>query len=177
MHRRHLLTLAGTTLLAAPALAHGPVRQKVEETVEIAAPPEKIWAVIGDFHDMSWNPEVAKTEGEGGNTVGAKRSMVLKRGGELDQELTKYDATGFSYAVFMPHNDVKVMPVTNFSSQLSVKPGDGGKSVVEWRGAFYRGYPNNDPPPELNEAVAIKAVQTWFRAGLDALKTKMEGSS
>ena len=47
-----------TVLAVAPlaAEAHGPTRQKVTETVEIAAPPEKVWAVVGDFQDMSWHP-------------------------------------------------------------------------------------------------------------------------
>jgi hypothetical protein len=68
---------------------------------------------------------------------------------------------------------VKVLPVKNYSSSISVK-GDGGKSTVEWRGAFYRGFMNNDPPPELNDDAAKKAVTGVYRAGLDALKQKME---
>ena len=45
----------------------------------------------------------------------------------------------------------------------------GGGSLIEWRGAFYRGYPNNDPPPELNDEAAIAAVTGVYQAGLDAL--------
>ena len=48
---------------------------------------------------------------------------------------------------------------------------------MEWRGAFYRGYPNNDPPPELSDEAAIKAVSGLYRAGLDALKKKLEQGS
>ena len=50
--------------------------------------------------------------------------------------------------------------------------GAGGGSVVEWRGAFYRGYPNNDPPPELSDEAAIAAVTGVYQAGLDALVEK-----
>ena len=72
------------------------------------------------------------------------------------------------------HNpDVKVLPVKNYSSILSVK-GEGDKSTVEWRGAFYRGFMNNDPPPELNDEAAKKAVTGVYRTGLDALKQKLE---
>ena len=49
-----------------------------------------------------------------------------------------------------------------------------GKSKVQWRGAFYRGFPNNDPPPELNDQAAIDAVTGVYKAGLDALKAEME---
>ena len=63
---------------------------------------------------------------------------------------------------------VEVLPVTNYSSHLTVKPIEGG-SLIEWRGAFYRGYPNNDPPEDLNDAAAIAAVTGVYKAGLDAL--------
>ena len=33
---------------------------------------------------------------------------------------------------------------------------------------------NNEPPPELNEEAAIKAVTGVYRSGLDALKQKLE---
>ncbi len=69
--------------------------------------------------------------------------------------------------------DPKVLPVNNYSSNISVK-GEGDKSTVEWKGAFYRGFMNNDPPPELNDEAAVKAVKGVYRAGLDALKTKVE---
>ena len=45
------------------AWAHGPTRQKVRESIEINAPPAKVWAAIGNFQDMSWLPPVSKTDG------------------------------------------------------------------------------------------------------------------
>jgi Polyketide cyclase / dehydrase and lipid transport len=68
------------------------------------------------------------------------------------------------------------LPVNNYSSTITVLPAECGKSTVEWRGAFYRGYPNNDPPPELNDDAAIKAVTALYREGLDNLKKKFEAS-
>ena len=52
--------------------------------------------------------------------------------------------------------------------------GDGNKSVLSWKGAFYRGYMNNDPPPELNDEAAVKAVTGIYEAGLDAAKKAAE---
>ena len=43
-----------------------------------------------------------------------------------------------------------------------------------WKAAFYRAYVNNDPPPELNEAAAIKAVTEFFQAGLNNIKSTLE---
>ena len=61
--------------------------------------------------------------------------------------------------------------ITNYSSHLTVMAREGGGSLIEWRGAFYRGYPNNDPPEELNDEAAIAAVSAVYKAGLDALTT------
>jgi len=166
----------GAALLAALTVAvsaHGPSRQKVTETVEINVPPEKVWQTIGNFQDMSWHPAVAKTEGEGGNEVNATRTLTLQSGGTIKEALVKYDPDKKTYKYEIKDVDVKVLPVKNYSSILSVK-GEGDKSTVEWRGAFYRGYMNNDPPPELNDEAAIKAVKGVYRGGLDALKEKLE---
>jgi hypothetical protein len=172
---RRSLAVAALSLISFAAFAHGPSRQKVTEKIEINAPAAKVWAVVGNFQDMSWLPGVAKTEGTGGNTPEqAKRKLTLKDGGVIDESLTKYDAEGMSLSYRIDQVDVKVLPVNNYSSTISVKD-DGGKSVVEWKGAFYRGFMNNDPPPELSDEAALKAVTGIYKAGLEALKAKVEG--
>jgi hypothetical protein len=157
--------------------AHGPTRKKIEETVQINAPPEKVWEVVGNFQDMSWHPAVVSTTGQGGNAVDATRQLTLEGGGTIDEVLYKYDEAKKSYSYRITAVDVKVLPVTNYSSHLTVLPGENGTSVLEWRGAFYRGYPNNDPPPELNDDAAVAAVTGVYRAGLDAVKAKIESGS
>ena len=54
-------------------------------------------------------------------------------------------------------------------------PGADDAAVVEWRGAFYRGFPNNDPPPEQNDEAAVKAVTGVYKSGLANLKKLVEG--
>ena len=157
--------------------AHGPTRKKVTESVEINAPADKVWAVIGNFQDMSWHPAVEKNEGKGGNAVDATRLLTLKGGGTIDEVLVKYEPEQKSYAYRINAVDVKVLPVTNYSSTIAVIPVDATHTKVEWRGAFYRGYPNNDPPPELSDEAAIAAVTAVYRGGLDALKAKVEKGS
>ena len=173
MVRALAVGLVVLALFPVAASAHGPSRQKVTETVEINAPPDKVWAVIGNFQDMSWHPAVAKLEGQGGNDANATRTLTLKSGGTIAEKLDGYDAAKLQYKYEFTDVDVKVLPVKNYSSTLDVK-GEGGKSTVEWKGAFYRGFMNNEPPPELNEEAAIKAVKGVYRAGLDALKQKLE---
>ncbi len=162
-------------LLVSPALAHGPTRQKVDETVVVDAPPDKVWSIIRNFHDMSWDPAVVSTDGTGDNTVDAVRVMHMKPGGELEQTLESYKPEKHAYSIFMPHNDPKVLPVADFSSQISVVEADGGKSSVEYRAAGYRGDPNGDPPEALNDASAVKAMRDYVLTALAGLKAKAEG--
>jgi hypothetical protein len=175
------LTAAGAAALTAafaPAWAHGPTRQKVRESIEINAAPAKVWAAMGNFQDMSWLPPVTKTEGEKGNEIGATRKLTLTGGATVDEELHKFDAAAMTYSYRITNVDVKVLPVTNYSSTLTVTPSADGKgSTLEWAGAFYRGFPNNEPPPELSDAAAVKAVKGLYQAGLESLKKKIESGS
>jgi Polyketide cyclase / dehydrase and lipid transport len=164
-------------LIPAIAQAHGPTRQKIVETVDVNAPCAKVWAKIGNFQDMSWLPPVANTEGQGGSEPGAKRTLTLKNGGVIEESLEKHDDAVMMYFYRIDHVDVKVLPVTNYSSWLSLKAGDGATCKVEWKGAFYRGYPNNDPPPDLNDDAAIAAVTGVYKSGLEAVKKSIESGS
>ncbi len=173
MFKTTLTALAFMMTLPLTASAHGPSRQKVVQSVEINAPADKVWAVIGNFQDMSWHPAIAKTEGTGGNVGGAKRTLTLTSGGTIEESLTGYDADKKGYSYEITTVDVKTLPVNNYSSSVRVT-GDGAKSTLEWKGAFYRGFVNNDPPPELNDEAAVKAVSGVYAAGLAALKAKLE---
>ena len=174
------LSVAGMVLTTAfePVWAHGPTRQKVRESIEINAAPAKVWAVIGNFQDMSWLPPVTKTEGEKGNEIGATRKLTLTGGATVDEELYKFDAAAMTYSYRITAVDVKVLPVNNYSSTLTVTPSADGKgATLEWAGAFYRGFPNNDPPPELKDEASVKAVKGLYQTGLQALKKKIESGS
>ena len=181
------LLMVGAVQLGMPeaALAHGPSRKKVEETVTINASPDKVWKIMGNFQDMSWLPGVKSTTGTGGNSVDPKdddkeiahRTITLDDGGKIEEGLYKYDAAEHSYSYRIDKVDVKVLPVNDYSSTIKVESADGGKSVVTWKGAFYRGYMNNDPPPELDDAASQAAVQKIYKAGLANLKKKVEAGS
>ena len=116
MVRALALGLAALALFPIAASAHGPTRQKVVETVEINAPADKVWAVIGNFQDMSWHPAVAKIEGTGGNDANATRTLTLKSGGTIAEKLIQYDAAKKHYKYEITDVDVKVLPVNNYSS-------------------------------------------------------------
>lgn len=160
-----------------PSEAHGPTRQKITLTTEVPANPDAVWSVIGNFQDMSWHPAIYLTTGEGGNAIDATRVLTLgeEGGPTISEVLYKYDAAKMTYSYRITAVKVEVLPVTNYSSHLTVKPGKDGGSLIEWRGAFYRGYPNNDPPENLNDEAAIAAVTAIYKAGLDALQARFSG--
>ena len=155
------------------------------ESVTINAPPDKVWKVVGNFQDMSWVPPVKSTTGTGGNSIDPKnddnevahRTLTLTGGGEIHEGLYKYDAGEHSYSYRIDKVDPKVLPVNDYSSTIKVEAADGGKSTVTWKGAFYRGYMNNDPPPELDDEASVAAVTKVYKAGLENLKKKVEGAS
>lgn len=158
--------------LAATCHAHGPTRQKVVEQVTIDAPVATVWARVKNFDALKdWHPIVAESPADKGNAEGSVRLLKLKDGGQLTETLEAYDEAKMRYSYRA--KDGGALPVTNYTSTLSVR-GEGNQSVVEWRGAFYRGHPNNDPPPDQNDEAAVRAVTGVYQAGLAQLKKLAE---
>jgi len=184
-----------TTLLASAALmlftglvnAHGPVRAKLTATISIDAPAAKVWDVIKNYDDMSWHPSIKSVKGNGSNTKGAVRTLTLQNGGTITEELKsyedakmayKYKITDMSSTGTIKHSgqdeEIPVLPVGNYAAELSVAD-KGGKAEVEWVATYYRAYVNNNPPAELNEEAADKAVTEVLTTGLEALSRKVTG--
>jgi carbon monoxide dehydrogenase subunit G len=176
MLNRRLMAITTAIVLgvfAPGAGAHGPTRQKVVEQITLDAPPDVVWAKIRNFDALKdWHPAIAESPADKGNEEGSVRSLVLKDGGRLTEALESYDDARMKYAYRA--KDGGALPVTNYTSTISVRA-EGGKTVVEWRGAFYRGYPKNDPPPELNDEAAVRAITGVYRLGLDNLKKIVDG--
>jgi mxaD protein len=161
--------------LAPPAGAHGPTPKKGEDSITVAADPKDVWAIIADFGGMAaWHPLVAQSASPAGNKLGAERKVTLKGGGALVDSLDEYDAGAMSYSYRLAEPDIDAFPVSFYSASLTVKPHEGGGSTVEWIGRFYRGDTGNFPPDALNDEAAVKAMSTFFRTGLEGLKTKVE---
>lgn len=183
------MTLIVSVLLfffTAVANAHGPVRQKAEEQITINAPADKVWAIIKNFGDMSWHPDIFNISSEGGNNKGATRVLTLKDGGTIKEEMKKYDEAKMSYAYKITEmstaktithagveEKVPVLPVDNYSASIEVEA-KGDTSVVNWTAGYYRAYTNNNPPAEMNEETANAAVSAVLKTGLINLKALAE---
>ncbi len=153
-------------------LSHGPTRQKLKESITINAKPEEVWNVIKDFGKIdSWHPSISKVESDGKN-----RTIYYspRNNTPIKQKLENYNPEKMMYKTSITEVDIKNFPVNTYTANISVKKNDDGTSTVLWKAAFYRAYVNNDPPPELNEAAAIKAVTEFFQAGLSNLKSTLE---
>ena len=179
MKKTHLLSPMPLALLLLAVAsddvwAQGPTRRTVEITQAVAAPPDEVWAIIGNFQDMGWHPAVAETEGRGGNAPGATRTLTLSGGGQIQETLEKTDPEARSLVYRIEQVDPKVLPVTDYASTLSVAPAPAGGSILTWTGTFSRVDPSDDPPAALSDAAAVAAVSQVYQAGLANVKALAE---
>ena len=93
MRRACLAVLAVAPLMATvagTAWAHGPTRQKVTESITINAAPDAVWARVKDFGAMNtWHPAVEACAAPDGNKIGSRRTLALKGGGSVVEELER----------------------------------------------------------------------------------------
>lgn len=169
------LIIAFTATLSHAADAHGPTRQKVEESIVINAPPAKVWALVGDFNGLpKWVPPVEASSATNGDTLGSVRTLSITGGEKLNEVLEGYDAKTMTVKYKMREPNTKVLPVNNYSSSITVAAQGATASKVTWKGAFYRGFMNNEPPAELNDEAAVKAVTGLYKVSLEKLKKVAE---
>lgn len=172
-----LMFLVSSLALSGPALSHGPTPQKAEETIAIKAAPADVWKAIKDFSVIAdWHPGVTAADASGGNEPGATRTITLKSGGTLVEGLDEYNDKDMFYAYRLSKEDVAVFPVSFYSATIAVKA-EGDGALVEWKGRFYRGDTGNFPPENLNDEAAVKAMQDFFKAGLEGIKAKVGAKS
>lgn len=174
--RRRVLQTAGAALglvlTVGSAIAHGPLPHKVTETIEIGAPPDKVWRRLGNFADLSWHPAVDSTKADRGNDIGSVRTISLKGEGKLVETLDRYSEAEreLAYELLEPGP----VPVTNYRATIRVKAGTGAGTLVEWTGSFMRGDPSPRPSAQQNDTAAINAVTLMYRTGLAELKRQLE---
>jgi len=150
------------------AIAHGPTPRRITETIGIAAPPQKVWKLVGNFAGFAaWNPQVIQCVADKGNAVDSQRHVTLTNGAELIDSMDFYDGHNLTYTYRLMNQDVLKFPVGFYSATITVKSSAGG-SQVEWIGNFYRADTQNEPPENLNDDAAEKAMRDFFQAGLRA---------
>ena len=157
-------------LYSSLSFAHGPTRQKVKESIEIKTSASAVWKMIKNLElAEKWHSEYS--------SISPKKNFLeftSKRDGSkgLIEILSSSDESmKFKYRLKNPGS----IPVNNYSANVSVKQ-VGDTSNVTFKGAFYRKYVNNDPPPGEDDEAAISAITEIYKNSLKTLKTKLNGN-
>jgi mxaD protein len=164
------VSVAGTVSLADP-----PKTLRVTKSVNINAPVDKVWDAIKDFDSLpKWHPGFSDdklTKGEN-NKVGAVRKLTVKDGPSFTEELLAFDDATHSYRYRIVESP---LPLRDYVSHISVKPGAKGGSHVTWSGSFKRKSTSDTPPEGENDEAATKLVAGVYAGGLANLKKMLQG--
>jgi len=159
------------------AYSHGATPLKIAESIEIAAKPEVVWSVVCDFAKISdWNPMVARSVAASDERQGKERLITLKNGGQITDALIEYDGSKMTYSYRRVDDDLQAFPVSFYSATITLSPTSAG-TKVQWTGGYYRGDTSNEPPENLNDDAAKKAMTDFFEAGLNNLMKLAESKS
>lgn len=97
-------------------------------TIDIAAPPERVWSVLGDLASVDrWIPGVKAVEVDG-----LTRRCTFEDGHVQDEQISDYSPTRHSYRYRI---DGAPLPVTDNEGTFVVQPAPGGSRVV-WDSSF-----------------------------------------
>ncbi|MDN5893953.1 MAG: SRPBCC family protein [Nocardioides sp.] len=105
------------------------VEPLIEETIEIAAEPAQVWALVTDLPRMAaWSPQVVKTIIRGGNIGLGTRTLNVNRRGPL------FWPTRSKVVRFEPHSEFAFRIAENKSIwSFSLEPTVAGTRVTQRR--------------------------------------------
>lgn len=135
----------------------------VMETIDVAAPPDRTWALVGDFAGLGgWFPAVTESVVEGSG-IGALRYLTMPDGNKLTERQETRDEAGRSYEYTAIAG---ALPCTDYRSRIAVTP-TGGGSRITWTASFQ---PIPDAPVD-----AVAFIGEVYRGGLAGAKAVLEG--
>jgi mxaD protein len=146
----------------------------VAQTVHIQASAGKVWDTVKNFDQLNtWLPPVAKDEIVEGqnNTVGAVRLLTLKDGGTVKEKLLAYTPAARTFRYMIVES---VLPVSHYTSVVTVKSAGKGKSTITWSGRFKRKNEGPSPGDNENDKAATDTITGVYQAGLSTVKKMLE---
>lgn len=163
-----LLILCLITVSTASFTQQAETKLKVIEKIEIQMLPQIVWSRIKNFNGLpNWHPAFVDSKMEGENKPGAMRTLTLKSGDQILEKLVAYDEEKMSFSYSIEKVDTKAVPVTDYLATMTVKPGEGYNSIVEWEGHF-------NAPPGVKEEDSIQVITDVYVSGLKNLKKILE---
>jgi uncharacterized protein YndB with AHSA1/START domain len=131
----------------------------------IAAPVQRVWALVRDFNAMpAWNATIRSSVIENGpaDRIGCRRVLTFDDGSVWIHELTQLSDPDMTIAYTIvgipPGTNV---PMRNYRAAIHLEPViDGDQCFITWRATL-----------ETDQEDAVRArAQTVFQAGFDGLK-------
>ncbi len=173
---RNPIVFLGLLIFSSSLFAHGPTPQKAKESITIEAPLNKVWDAVKRFDAIGdWHPDLKKSEGDGNNASGGKRTLTFKNDQTIVEELDYYSEQEHEYSYRLKTENTQAFPTSSHSIELKAAAGETpNTSVVTLKSRLYRGDTGNTPPANLNDEAAVKAMTEFFKNGLTGLKTKVE---
>ena len=171
-YKNLLFTILILILIKDTSYSHGPSRQKVSESITIDAPSTDVWKIVNNFQNFKWNKNIESVSSDS-NKVGSERVLTFNSGENVKQKLEKSDDTKMMVNWRIIETNNSILPVNSYSSKIFVKSKDG-KTLVQYKAGFYRGFMGNDPPPELNDENSKKLVKNFITENLQGLKKIVE---
>ncbi len=155
-------------LLPADLSSHGPSRQKIKESVIINSEISKVWNLVSDFSKFDWNDDVIKVKMDGSG-VGSLRTLIFSGNKEIQQSLEKLLDEKKIISWRVKKTDLTILPVNSYQATITLKDLDG-KTKVNYKAGFYRGFMGNDPPEELNDENSKIKAKKFVMKSLNGLK-------
>ena len=132
--------------------------QTVADSVDLLAPPDRVWALIGQFGG-TWHPLIAKIKLTGAG-IGQLRTIETIDGKQIIERLEATDDSRRFYR----YGGITGIPAADYTGTLTAKP-KGTGTTVEWRVQYLA-----DGQPDI---VVKSIVSTLLTTGLGSLKSRL----
>jgi hypothetical protein len=167
---KRLLGLALCLSLVSPLVVQAAGKLKSEQSVDIKASPDKVWALVKDFDALpKWHPAFKNDVIKSGtnDTKGAIRTLTLGSGESFDEELLDFNDKKkmFRYRIVGD----SPFPLTDYVSSMRVTKGKDGGSKLTWIGKF-----KGKPGSGKTDAEVVEIINGAYKAGLDNVKKLAE---
>jgi hypothetical protein len=133
----------------------------------IAAPAQRVWALVRDFNAMpAWNATIRSSviENRPADRIGSRRILTYEDGSVWIHALTELSDAGMTigYAIVATPPGTKI-PMRNYRAVIRLEPViDGDQCFIAWRATL-----------ETDQEEAVRArAQAVFQAGFDGLKRR-----
>jgi hypothetical protein len=131
----------------------------VNETIEIRALPEDVWALAGDPGRIGeWEPALA-----GSTPIDEGRACILQDGAEILESVLAHSDEGRYYVSEITSSP---LPLRSHTSRPSVH-GHGGPAHVNWVAQFEADSPHLEPQ-------LVQELGHMYRDGLATLRDRLE---